>query len=225
LFHVGRRALDRHRGAAAIVASCPRVTEPLVALTFDDGPSRWTEPLLDLLRRHGAQATFFVLGVSIPGNESILRRIVADGHEVGNHTHNHIDLAEASDEAVLAEIRSCANAIAAVLGTEPRLLRPPYGSGAERVARAAGGLSVGPVVMWSVDPADWRRPEAEPIVDQVLKEIAAGAIVDLHDGIPPNSAGEPSRQATVDAVARLLPELQKRGFELVTVSRLLDAAA
>ena len=83
---------------------------------------------------------------------------------------------------------------------------------------------MGPVVMWSVDPADWRQREAQPIVDSVLAQLEPGAIVDLHDGIPPDSTGEPSRQATVDAVAQLLPELRRRGYRLVTVSNLLDAS-
>jgi len=195
-----------------------------VALTFDDGPSGWTEPLLDLLGEADARATFFVLGVSIAGNETVLRRVAAEGHEVGNHTHHHLDLADAGDELVAAELRSGASAIAAVLGQEPRLVRPPYGAVPQRLARIAGGLSMGPVVMWSVDPADWRQREAQPIVDSVLAQLEPGAIVDLHDGIPPDSTGEPSRQATVDAVAQLLPELRRRGYRLVTVSNLLDAS-
>ena len=195
-----------------------------MALTFDDGPSGWTEPLLDLLGEADARATFFVLGASIAGNETVLRRIAAEGHEVGNHTHRHLDLADAGDELVAAELRAGASAIAAVLGQKPRLVRPPYGAAPQRVARLAGALSMGPVVMWSVDPADWRQREPQPIVDSVLAQLEPGAIVDLHDGIPPNSTGEPSRQATVDAVAQLLPELRRRGYRLVTVSNLLDAS-
>jgi peptidoglycan-N-acetylglucosamine deacetylase len=196
-----------------------------VALTFDDGPSRWTEPLLDLLREHDGRATFFVLGVSIPGNEHIVRRLVAEGHEIGNHTQSHLDLAEVDDATMAAEIRSGAQAIAAVVGSEPRLLRPPYGAASRRVARVAGSLSLGPVVIWSVDPVDWSRDEPSPIVDHVLANVEAGAIVDLHDGIPPDSSGAPTRQATVDAVAQLLPELARRGYRLVTVSELLAASA
>jgi peptidoglycan/xylan/chitin deacetylase (PgdA/CDA1 family) len=218
-----RRAIDRLRGGAPVVWSRPQITERLVAFTFDDGPSVWTDSLLDVLERDGAAATFFVLGTSIAGREDVLRRIAAS-HEIGNHTHSHPDLAAVPDEAVAAELQAGARAIAAVTGETPRLVRPPYGAAPERVARIAGRLSLGPVVMWSIDPADWRQPAAEPIVEHVLGRLAPGAIVDLHDGIPPNSNGEPSRQATVDAVALLLPELRRRRYRLVTVTQLLDVS-
>jgi peptidoglycan/xylan/chitin deacetylase (PgdA/CDA1 family) len=221
---VVRRSLDRTRGAAPIVWSRPHVGEPLVALTFDDGPSEWTDPLLDLLDQHAALATFFVLGVSIAGRERTLRRIEAAGHELGNHTQSHLDLAEVADEVLTEEIRAGARAIAAVVGHEPRLVRPPYGAAPRRVARLAGRLSFGPVVMWSVDPMDWNQSSPEPIVGHVLERLQPGAIVDLHDGIPADSNGVPTRQATVDAVGRLLPLLRERGYRLVTISELLEAS-
>lgn len=195
-----------------------------MALTFDDGPSEWTEPLLDLLEQHGAVATFFVLGTSIAGREGTLRRIVAAGHELGNHTQSHLDLAKVADDVLIDEIRAGALAIAAVVGHEPRLVRPPYRAVPRRVARLVGRMSLGPVVMSSVDPMDWNRQSAEPIVEHVLERLQPGAIVDLHDGIPPNNNGVPTRQATVDAVARLLPVLRERGYRLVTISELLEAS-
>ena len=195
-----------------------------MALTFDDGPSEWTEPLLGLLEQHGAKATFFVLGASIAGRESTLRQIVVAGHELGNHTESHLDLAEVADDVLAAELRGGAGAIAAVVGHEPRLVRPPYGAVPRRVALLAGRMSFGPVVMWSVDPMDWNQQSAGPIVEHVLERLQPGAIIDLHDGIPPDSNGVPTRQATVDAVARLLPALRERGYRLVTISQLLDAS-
>jgi peptidoglycan-N-acetylglucosamine deacetylase len=221
---VVRSSLDRARGAAPIVWSRPHVGEPLVALTFDDGPSEWTEPLLDVLEQHGAAATFFVLGLSIAGRERTLRRIEAAGHELGNHTQSHLDLAEVADEVLTEEIRAGARAIAAVVGHEPPLVRPPYGAAPRRVARLAGRMSFGPVVMWSVDPMDWNQRSAEPIVGHVLERLQPGAIVDLHDGIPAGSNGVPTRQPTVDAVERLLPVLRERGYRPVTISQLLEAS-
>jgi peptidoglycan-N-acetylglucosamine deacetylase len=209
--------------APAIIDSRPRVSEPLLALTFDDGPSRWTGPILDLLDEAGAKATFFVLGVSIYGREDVLHRIVGGGHELGNHTQSHPDPAQVSDEVLIEELRAAGEAIAAVAGRAPRLVRPPYGGDPRRVSRAARAVGAGPVIMWSVDPADWRQPEAGPIIEHVLEHVRHGSIVDLHDGIPPDSNGTPSRQATVDAVAELVPELQRRGYRLVTVSDLLGA--
>jgi peptidoglycan/xylan/chitin deacetylase (PgdA/CDA1 family) len=207
----------------AIIESRPGVAEPLLALTFDDGPSLWTDPILNLLTEGGAKATFFVLGVSISGNEDVLRRIVDGGHELGNHTQSHLDPAQISDELLIEELRSAAEAIAASVGRPPRLVRPPYGGDPRRVSRAARAIGAGPVIMRSVDPADWLHREAGPIVEHVLEHARPGSIIDLHDGIPPENNGTPSRQATVDAVAQLVPALQERGFRLVTVSDLLAA--
>lgn len=220
-----RHAVDRRSGAAEIIWSVPQVGDAVVALTFDDGPSRWTEELLDLLQDHDAVATFFVLGASIKGHESVLRRTVLLGHEVGSHTQRHPDLAKATDEVATLELRSGADAIAEVIGMEPRLVRPPYGAAPERVARLAGRLSLGPVVMWSIDPADWNQQKPEPIVAEVLARLEPGAIVDLHDGIPPGSRGAPTRRATVEAVAELLPQIRDRGYRCVTISQLVQAAA
>ena len=210
--------------APQIIDSRPRVTEPLLALTFDDGPSPWTDPILNLLAERGAKATFFILGVSISGNEDLLRRIVSGGHELGNHTQNHLDPAHVSDEVLIEELRSAAEAIADTVGLAPRLVRPPYGGDPRRMSRAARAIGAGPVIMMSVDPGDWRHREAGPIVEHVLEHARPGSIVDLHDGIPPDNNGAPSRQATVDAVAELVPALQQRGFRLVTVSDLLAAS-
>lgn len=220
-----RRALSalRLRTSPEIVHSRPNVHSPVVALTFDDGPSIWTSSILDLLREHVARGTFFVLGASVTGREEVLARIVAEGHEVGNHTLSHVDAAAVSDEILDEEIRRCGDVIAAVCGQRPVLARPPYGGAPERFAAAARRAGVGPTILWSVDPADWRATDAAEIAEHVLREIRPGAIVDLHDGIPENSSGSPSRQATVDAVARLLPELAAQGYRAITVSELLAA--
>lgn len=224
---VVRRTVSRFTPAAwrarAIIDSRPHVTEPLLALTFDDGPSAWTDPILDLLAEGDAKATFFVLGVSISGREDVLRRIVAGGHELGNHTQSHLDPALISDELLIEELRSAAEVIVATVGQAPRLVRPPYGGDPRRVSRAARAIGAGPVIMRSVDPTDWQHWDASPIVEHVLDHARSGSIIDLHDGIPPENNGAPSRQATVDAVAQLVPALQLRGFRLVTVSDLLAA--
>jgi peptidoglycan/xylan/chitin deacetylase (PgdA/CDA1 family) len=211
------------RRSPEIIRSSPRVRSRLAALTFDDGPSIWTPPILDSLRDHGARATFFVLGASVRGREELLGRILAEGHEIGNHTLSHLDPAKASDEVLAEEIRRGGEVIAAACGRRPALVRPPYGGDAERFAAVARRTGVGPTVLWSVDPADWNSSEAGAIVEHVLQELRPGAIVDLHDGMPDNSSGAPSRQATVDAVAQILPELAARGYRSVTVSELIAA--
>lgn len=220
-----RRALSAllPRRAPEIISSWPSVRSSLVALTFDDGPSVWTSPILDLLRAHEAGATFFVLGNSVAGNEDVLKRILADGHEVGVHTLSHVDPAAVADDVLAEEIERGAEVIEAACGQRPALVRPPYGGAPERFAEAARVKGFGPTILWTVDPADWDQSEADPIVAHVLRELRPGAIVDLHDGMPENSSGAPSRQATVDAVAALLPELARRGYHAVTVSQLLAA--
>jgi peptidoglycan/xylan/chitin deacetylase (PgdA/CDA1 family) len=211
------------RRSGELVRSRPRVRSRLVALTFDDGPSIWTPAILDLLAEHDSMATFFVLGCSVSGKEDVLRRIVAEGHELGNHTFTHPDPAAVSDEVLVDELRRGGDAIAQACGQRPALARPPYGGAPERFAAAVRRIGAGPTVLWSIDPADWDQVEAPPIVEHVLREMRPGAIVDLHDGVPADSSGAPSRQATVDAVEVLLPELAARGYRAVTVSQLMAA--
>ncbi|MDP8910867.1 MAG: polysaccharide deacetylase family protein [Actinomycetota bacterium] len=194
----------------------------LVALTFDDGPGDWTGAILDLLAAHGARATFFVLGHSIAGREDVLRRTVADGHELGNHTFGHHHPLELSDAALREELRLTSERIADVTGVPPRLARPPYGEDAERFAQIAAELELSPTVLWSVDPLDWQEPPSQTVARRTLDAIHPGAIVDLHDGFRIRGDVERSRQPTAEAVARIIPALHERGYELVTVSELLS---
>jgi peptidoglycan/xylan/chitin deacetylase (PgdA/CDA1 family) len=195
-----------------IVRSRTGLVEPLLALTFDDGPSEWTEPILDLLAAHGARATFFLVGSWVAGRERTLERARAEGHELGNHTFWHSRAPTLDDDELREELRRGADAV----GPDVRLVRPPYGEDAERFDRVAAELGLGPTVLWSVDPRDWEVTDDEVIVERVLADVDAGAIVDLHDGRRP-------QPATVAAVETLLPRLGERGFRLVTVSELLTA--
>jgi peptidoglycan/xylan/chitin deacetylase (PgdA/CDA1 family) len=193
-----------------IVRSRADIAEPLVALTFDDGPSEWTGPILDLLAAHGARATFFVVGSAIAEREATLQRAREEGHEVGSHTFSHLHPASLGDDELREEIRRGAEAA----GRDARLVRPPYGEDPERFDRLARELGLGPTVLWSVDPEDWRATDPELIAMRVVDEVAPGAIVDLHDGRRP-------QPATVVAVERMLPALAGRGLRPVTVSELL----
>ena len=193
-----------------------------VALTFDDGPSEWTPALLDVLRDHRARATFFVLGRAVAGREKTVRRTLSEGHELGNHLHDHRDPAQLTDEELLGELKRASRALQSVVGMAPRLVRPPYGHDARRVSRIAASIGLGPTVLGCVDPSDWCVSEPDTIVRRVLADAAPGAIVFLHDGIPPgDTSATQSRGPTVQAVAELLPVLAARGYELVTVSELL----
>jgi len=203
----------------AIIRCVQPADEPWLALTFDDGPGDVTPAILDLLDEHGASATFFVVGRAISGRERVLRRQLAGGHELGNHLFSHPHAGRLSDDELRSEMSRCTEAIEVATATRPRLVRPPYGEDAERVARIAREQELGPVVLWSIDPRDWEGPPPGVIAGRVLGEAAPGAIVDLHDGFG-SSPG--ARQATAAALALILPELAERQFRLVTVSELLQ---
>ena len=115
--------------------------ERVLALTFDDGPSSSTTPILDLLRAHGAQATFFVLGKSIAGHEHVLRRAVEEQHELGNHLHSHTHPGWLTDDELRCELRQTQELVERATAVSPRLVRPPYGEDPDRVARVAAELA------------------------------------------------------------------------------------
>jgi len=203
----------------------PRVPRA-VALTFDDGPSQWTPPILDALGAGGARGTFFVLGLSIEGREETLRRAVAEGHELGNHAYSHADPASLDDDALRAELERTSEALARVVGRRPTLFRPPYAAYDRRVARVAQRAGLSPTVLRSVDPADWRATDPDRIAADVLAEVRPGSIVCLHDGLPPHTtAGTADRGPTVAALPTILAGLRERGLAAITVGELLDRAS
>lgn len=194
----------------------------VVALTFDDGPSEWTEPILDTLRETDVRATFFVVGESIEGREATLARIAAEGHEVGNHTLTHPRLSELSREEVRTELVECNRRVERVLGEAPRVFRPPYFQTSPAVFKAAGECGF----RWSVEASvwadDWELASSEAIVAEILKQVAPGSTVLMHDGCPPRApTSRPDRKPTADAVSALVPELVARGFRFLTVSELI----
>jgi peptidoglycan/xylan/chitin deacetylase (PgdA/CDA1 family) len=191
-----------------------------IALSFDDGPSPANTPAaLDLLAEHDARATFFVVGEEVAGREAILERMLAEGHEVGNHTYTHPETVHLRNAELLDEVMRT-NALLDALGVRVRLVRPPYGKDRRRFAAIARQLDLN-VALWSIDPKD-TRADMPRIVSVVLERAAPGAIVLLHDG------GE-RRPRTLAACAELMPALRQAGFELTTVSELLgwpgDASA
>jgi peptidoglycan/xylan/chitin deacetylase (PgdA/CDA1 family) len=188
-----------------------------VALTFDDGPSPHTEAIADLIAEHGGAGTFFVLGDRIPGQEDLLRRMVAGGHELGNHTFSHPRCSRLERAEIRDELTRAQEAIAGASGKAPVLVRPPYGDDADRVASVGGELGLA-CILWDVDPIDWRERKVDRIVRRVLDGLHDGAIVDFHDGWPSHHTGRRDRTPTVDALREILPELVRRGYEPVTVS-------
>ncbi len=198
---------------------------PLAALTFDDGPSVWTEQILDLLAGSGARATFLVCGAAIEGREATLRRCIAEGHEVANHTHTHPELRQLDRAAVFAELDSASAAIESVIGTRPVHFRPPYFESSPDIEFVSRELGLGEPIGADAWTSDWDQDPAEQMLSAITATCRAGSIIDLHDAVPPQDRAPtpPTRDESVRTVALLLPWLAERGLASVTVSELLSA--
>jgi peptidoglycan/xylan/chitin deacetylase (PgdA/CDA1 family) len=191
------------------------VDGPFIALTFDDGPHPTLTPkLLDLLAAHHLKATFFVIGQNAADHPDILRRAVREGHEIGNHSWSHPNLGKMSDEAVRRELQKTEDAIVAAIGKKPTLMRPPYGSITAHQKKWIHDEFGYRIILWDVDPLDWKRPGPSVVTARILKETKAGSIVLSHDIHPP----------TIEAMPATFDQLMKKGFKSVTVTELLAMA-
>jgi peptidoglycan/xylan/chitin deacetylase (PgdA/CDA1 family) len=184
-----------------------------VAITFDDGPGAETYRLLDMLAKEHAVATWFPVGEVLTGRPGMLRQIAKAGNEIGNHTWDHAQLTARSDASIDREVGRTARAIQDITGTRPRLVRPPYGSMSSRVAGELGRLG-DPVILWDVDPLDWKYRDADHVYSSVMSQVRPGSIVLMHDIHP----------TTVAAVPRILRALAGRGYVFVTVSELFHGS-
>src|ERR1700740_1315068 len=189
-----------------------RVDQPYIAMTFDDGPSAENTPrLLEMLKQRNIKATFFLIGQNVASNPDLVRRILAEGHEIGNHSWTHPQLSKLSDQKVTAEITKTQDAIKEASGFTPTLLRPPYGAITPRQREWIEnqfGLSI---ILWSVDPFDWKRPGASVITQRILSQARPGAIILSHD----------IHKQTVDAMPATLDGLIAKGYKFVTVTQLI----
>lgn len=192
-----------------------------IALTFDDGPSQWTEEIAAIFEQHDCLATFFLLGTAVKARPEAIAALAASGHELGNHLWTHTNAATQSEAELREEIKRTADAIEAAGAPRPDLVRPPYFSAPRALAEAAAGTGTSAVVLRSIGSSDWEANSAEQIVEPVLANALPGDIVCLHDGISSDKRDSDSRQPTVDAVKQLVPALLERGLRPVTVSQLL----
>ena len=192
-----------------------------IALTFDDGPSRWTERIASTFEEHDCRATFFLRGGAVVERPEVVAALTSAGHELGNHLWSHPDASTLSRDKIRAEMERTAEAIHAAGAPRPTLARPPYFSAPKSVAEAARGSEITAVVLRSIGTSDWAAGSAEQIVEPVLANAEPGDIVCMHDGISSDKRDSDSREPTVAAVRRLLPALLERGLQPVTVSDLL----
>jgi peptidoglycan/xylan/chitin deacetylase (PgdA/CDA1 family) len=196
--------------------------EPLVALTFDDGPNEpATSQILDLLAAKEAKATFFVVGANAAVYPDTLRRAVADGHAIGNHSYRHRKRDTLIDPRY-REVARTQTEIERITGVRPTVYRSPNGFHTPWQLRAVrrAGLTA---VHWNVQTKDWENPDPDVIVRRVLRHVRPGAIVLLHDGVDTRHGAD--RASTIEALPRLIDALRERGFRLVTVPELLGLAA
>lgn len=196
-----------------------QTTQKLVALTFDDGPyPPYTEQLLDTLKEYNVPATFFLIGENVEKHPELVRRIVQEGHQVGNHTYHHVDLLKLDKKNMAEEIDRTSNAIAAIIGTAPHVVRPPHGFRDPVVMEIMAERHL-KVVEWSVMSRDWTNPGVEVIVDRTVKQVKNGSIILLHDG--DGIASQASRLQSIEAARRIIQTLQAQGYQFVTVDELL----
>lgn len=182
--------------------------KPMIAMTFDDGPSkRYTAAILDALKEHQANATFFVLGSNADNAPELLQRMVLEGNEIGNHTFSHKQLTTLSKANIEEEIAATQESIYDITKTYPKVIRPPYGSKNDTVMQCAQGKRI---VTWSLDTRDWKDRNTKVIVERVLQQVKDGDIILMHD----------LYASTAQAAIILIPKLQEQGFQLVTVSEL-----
>lgn len=183
--------------------------EKVIALTFDDGPDPIDTPdILDILKEKNVRATFFVLGQAVQANSYLLKRLVLEGHEIGNHSFNH----DYQQRRLVDEIKQTDQEVFAATGFHTYFYRPPGGflsKGQLETVKKNGYI----VALWSVDSKDWRNPGAKQIVDNVIKNVFPGAIILMHDG-------GYQRTQTVKALGPIIDALRDHGYRLTTLSEL-----
>lgn len=212
-----------HTGAAQVVFADTSdkpvwrvmTDEKLIALTFDDGPHPHnTDAVLAVLAKYDVKATFFEIGRNIELYPDVTRRVVAAGHEIGNHTYHHPHLSRVTDETLLEELAACGRAAEATVGTVPVLFRPPEGARTAERCKLLGDEGYRQI-LWSVDTNDWRGRSAEEISRVVLRSVKPGDIILMHDYVARRFQG-------AAALETIIPALQKEGYRFVTVSELLE---
>ena len=191
----------------------PKRVDPekkLIAFSFDDGPSRKnTEKILKALDKNNARATFFMLGQNAKYYPDLVKKVEESGNEIAGHSWNHPLLTKLGKKGVKKQMSQMNEAIASVTGSDVGLLRTPYGS----INRTVKNTVKDPLILWSIDTLDWKTLNADKTAAAILKQAKDGDIILMHDIHAP----------TAEAVKKVLPKLEKKGFQVCTVSELLEA--
>jgi peptidoglycan/xylan/chitin deacetylase (PgdA/CDA1 family) len=191
--------------------SC-NVDGPYLAMTFDDGPHPTLTPkLLDILAKRNIKCTFFVLGPLVKRFPDIVKRIVAEGHEVANHTMTHRDIRKIPLGRLHKELKEGHKLLVEVTGQKPILFRPPFGGYNDRLTNIIYKEYGYPMIIWSVDSNDWKRPGVDKVTNTLINDSHNGAILIAHDIHTP----------TIQAMPKALDGILERGFTFVTVSQLI----
>ena len=181
---------------------------PEVALTFDDGPSpKYTPLLLDGLKERNVRATFFLLGKNVKENQELVPRMQAEGHLLGNHTYNHVQLNKIPETTARQEILKTNNEIYEATGKYPEYMRPPYGAWKKNMELCVEMLPV----FWDIDTLDWKSQNVDAILKAAGEEPEDGSIILMHD----------EYQTSVEAALLLIDRLKEKGYEFVTVDELI----
>lgn len=189
-----------------------QTSAPYYSFTFDDGPDPVLTPLiLASLRQHGAQATFFVIGEKVLRYPDLVRAIVGEGHEIGNHTYTHRYLLKQYDSEILKEIIRTQHLVFDACGVEPTLFRPPHGRLTDHQLAMLMNSRAPRPCYWSVDAKDWRDQDSALLASRIIAAVSAGDIVLAHDTI----------EASVTGSAAAIVTLRERGLFSVSVSELL----
>lgn len=188
------------------------VSGPYIAMTFDDGPEPERTPrLLDMLKERGIKATFYVVGKNAAEYPDILKRMAAEGHEIGNHSWSHPTLTKLSAAGVASQLNQTSDAIEQAIGKRPTTMRPPYGATNTALNRRINTEFGMKVILWSVDPMDWRYRNSTRVMNQIVQNTRPGGIILAHD----------IHATTVAAMPGTFDTLLAKGYKFVTVSELL----
>ncbi len=179
-----------------------------IALTFDDGPNvNYTEKLLDGLKERGVHATFFLLGKQVEKSPELVEKMYKDGHLIGNHSYEHVNLSNLSDEAAILQVDKTNEAIYKITGEYPEYIRPPFGCWKSNLDYQTKMIEV----LWNIDPLDWKTNNADAVAGRIIKDVQEDDIILLHD----------ASESSVNAAFQIIDKLKKEGYEFVTVDEIL----